>query len=153
MIQPHHFGLKQRINQFCNTFYLLWRAVLVALVVDWNKPQSRLGHPFVTTDKLPLKAGVRSKPIVVEQLRAEGADRRMQPPGFLKKKASVWSDRLCTSQKVLQSRGFRPLQMAPFQWLLKLLWISQQNEIFRGLRNRQDIGQGHLSGFINKKYV
>ncbi|MFQ5741838.1 MAG: hypothetical protein ACE5JX_22820, partial [Acidobacteriota bacterium] len=37
--------------------------------------------------------------------------------------------------------------------LFKLLGVAEQHEVLSGLRNRQSVGKGHLSSFVDEEHV
>src|SRR5947199_5317157 len=54
----------------------------------------------------------------------------------------------------MRQRGnCRPVRMAALDWLLELLGVAYEHKASRGLADREDIGQRHLSRLIDEKNV
>src|SRR5258707_15890976 len=89
----------------------------------------------------------------VEQLRVKCADERMQSPGLREEKTAVCRDSRVRTQNVIERRDVDPVGMAALYRLFELTGIPQQHDTLRGLGDSQNVGERHLRGLVDKKYV
>ncbi len=96
---------------------------------DGDPADARARQRTVALDDLPLQVLLRPKSVVIEQLRGEGADVRMQPPGPLQEQAERrqgWSGG--SPSRCCKRRRLRPGRMRPLDGLLQLLRVAQQHD-------------------------
>ena len=67
-----------------------------------DEPQTGTPDRARGFDLLPTQAGTHRELILVENLGCEGADVRMQPPGFLQEQSLVLAGGLALSKQVAQ---------------------------------------------------
>ena len=104
-------------------------------------------------DLLMLESLARVESPLVEYLRSEVAELRVQAPRLFQEQALIGGDRLLPGEQVFKSRNSGTVRMAALDRLLQLLRVTKQNDIFRGLRDGQHIRQRHLSRLVNEKNV
>src|SRR5262249_5090890 len=86
--------------------------------------------------RLALEAGRGREAILVERLRRERADLRMQAARLMQEQAALGRDRLRAAEQMLERGRLRAGRVARLLRLLELLRIAEQHEAPRGRRDR-----------------
>ena len=130
VIDPIHTGLHKTGNKAGNTLDLFRRSILITFVRDRNEPETRFTQPRVPFDLLLLESLARMESPLVEYLRSEVAELRVQAPRLFQEQALIRGDRLLPGEQVFKSRNRGAVRMATLDRLLQLLRVAEQNEFF-----------------------
>src|ERR1051326_4333445 len=101
-------------------------------MVDRRQAEAASGQRALPGDALQLETLPGTQPVVVVDLRCEGTDRRMQPPGLIEEETAVLWHRRLTGQQVIQGRHFGSRRMETLLRLLELPGVAQENQTLRG---------------------
>src|SRR5690348_138328 len=77
----------------------------------------------------------------------------MKPPRLFEEQTFLRRHRLRIAEKVFERRQVASFWMTSFQGLVELLWITEQYQIFRRLRNGDHVSKRHLSCLIDEQHI
>lgn len=124
-----------------HTFHFFGRFVLVAGVRDRKKAKPRAAERTVSVEGLACALRTGREPPLVENLRYESADIRVQSPCFSNKDTLLAADRGSAIQQVPKSGNLRAGRMDALLGLVELLRIAEQDDARRGRRQGQHISK------------
>ncbi len=120
---------------------LLRRAVPIAGMLDRQEAQARAAEGAGPFDDLLFEVFPGAQLAGVEELRGEGADPGMEPPGLFQEQALVGPDGLGPAEDVVERRDIRPFRVGALHRLVKLPRISDQDQQGGCVRDGQHVGQ------------
>src|ERR1051326_6468246 len=101
-------------------------------------------------DALQLETLPGTQPVVVVDLRCEGTDFRMQPPGLIEEETAVLWHRRLAGQQVIQGRYFGSRRMETLLRLLELPGVDQENQTLRGGGPGAGLGPGEIPRLLDE---
>jgi hypothetical protein len=125
----------------------------IALVMDGDEEQAGAGERGIAGEGLAGEVGAGLQAGCVEEFRGHGADRRVQAPGFGEQQAAVGGDGGVAGEEVFERGDFGAFGVAALEWLIELLGVPEQDDVVRGLGDGEDVGEGHLPGFVDEQQV
>ncbi len=153
LVDPLGGGLGEAGDQGGDGFDLFLRRVAVAFVGDFEEVEAAAVEVAGVREDLVLEAWLGGEEAFVEEVGGEGGDAWRQAPGDGEEDAAVFGHGEVIAEHVAEGRGVDAFGMGAFLRLFELLRVAQEDDAGRGVGGGEDVGEGHLGGFVDEEDV
>src|SRR3977135_858057 len=120
---------------------------------DGDKPETGTVQQRMSLQDALLGKTASAQTAVVKQFRSEVTNGWVHSPCLGEKESHRFWNCLAVSKQILERVFAGPGRRAALEGTLQLLRIANQDQVFGGLRDGDDIGEGHLPGLVDEQYI